>query len=379
MTFWTTQEYAKGPTTSFIWGTWTAQLLAPPPVTPSSASPVFLTAGATGVSVVVTGVSSGGSGFFDAGAGFNAPSASVSGSGVTVTSVTVNSPTQVTLTVDVSGGAATGPRTITVTNPDGQHATSASGLLSVGMPTVDLSLSGSPFAENGGVATVTATPSFASPAAITVGLSFGGTATAGSDYVASAVSIAIPAGASSGIITLTGQDDLVADPGETVIVTAGPYTNATAGAATQVTATITDLSLPVANLALSGSPFDEHGGAATLTVMLSRTSTMPVTVQLAYSGSAPTARYAAPASITVPAGSISASAAIRGVDDGQNEGDQTVVATIVGVTDGAAGASTQVTAVESHDYETAGSPCGIGGIGVLLLAAVGWRRRRSLA
>jgi hypothetical protein len=295
--------------------------------------------------------------------------------------VTVDSPTQATITVDVTAGAATGPRTITFTNPDGQQATSAVSLLSVGVPTVDLSLSGSPFAENGGVATVTATPSFVSPAAITVGLSFGGTATAGSDYVASAASITIPAGAASGSITLTGQDDLVADPGETVVVTAGPYTNASAGTTTQVTATITDLAPPVANLSLSGSPFAEHGGAATLTVTLSRVSTLPVTVQLACTGSAPAARYSAPASITVPAGSVSASAAIHGVDDGQNEDDQTVVATVTGVVNGNAGASTQVTAVEARDFETGGggNGCGLGGIGVLLLAAVGWLRRRSLA
>jgi hypothetical protein len=380
MSFWTTQEYAKGPTSSFLWGTWTARLLAPPPVRPSSASPAFIAPGSTGVAVTITGVTNGALGFFDAGPGHTPPSVSISGTGFTVTSLTVNSPTQATITVDVAGGAAAGPRTVTFTNPDGQQATSSFGLVSIDMPTVDLSLTGSPLAENGGVATVTATASFPAPATIGISLSFGGTATGGSDYLASAVGIIIPPGATTGSITLTGQDDLVADPGETVIVTATPVTNALAGSTTQVTAIITDLVPPSASLAVANSPFDEHGGAATLTATLSRTSTLPVTVQLGYGGTAPSARYVALTAITVPAGSLSTSAAITGRDDATNEDDQTVVVSITGVANGVVGAPSQVTAIESHDFETGGRICGLGGAFGMLLAAVGLlRRRQSLA
>ena len=50
---------------------------------------------------------------------------------------------------------------------------------------MSLSLAGSPLAEAGGVATVTATLSAASAAGVVVTLGFGGTATASVDYIAS--------------------------------------------------------------------------------------------------------------------------------------------------------------------------------------------------
>src|SRR5213079_3189854 len=61
-------------------------------------------------------------------------------------------------------------------------------------PTITLSLSGSPMAEAGGVATVTATLSAPSGQTVTVDLAFSGTATLGSDYTSSGTSIVIPAG-----------------------------------------------------------------------------------------------------------------------------------------------------------------------------------------
>jgi hypothetical protein len=78
------------------------------------------------VDVVVTGTSSNGSGFFDPGAGFpNRLQASVSGTGVTVNSVTFTDPTHITLNLTVANNATLSARTITVTNPDGQPVTSA--------------------------------------------------------------------------------------------------------------------------------------------------------------------------------------------------------------------------------------------------------------
>jgi hypothetical protein len=60
-----------------------------------------------------------GAGFFDPGVGFvNHISAAVTG-GVTVNSVTYNSPSSVTLNISTVG-ATTGAKNVTVTNPDGQ-------------------------------------------------------------------------------------------------------------------------------------------------------------------------------------------------------------------------------------------------------------------
>lgn len=126
MTMWTFQEYANATNS---WGVRVIQLRAPAPVTPSSATPA-VTQGQTNVNVTVTGTSTGGTGFFYAGAGFNPITASVSGTGVTVNSVTFNSPTSVTLNLNVSGSAPVGTRNVTITNPDGQSAT-GNGILTV--------------------------------------------------------------------------------------------------------------------------------------------------------------------------------------------------------------------------------------------------------
>jgi hypothetical protein len=126
MTMWTVQEYCVA-TNSY--GARVAQLKAPPPATPSSTDRSGgLLAGQASINMVVTGTLTAGSGFFDPGPDLAAParpfnhiSASMSG-GVTVNSVTYNSPTQVTLNISTIGATA-GPKSITITNPDGQSAT----------------------------------------------------------------------------------------------------------------------------------------------------------------------------------------------------------------------------------------------------------------
>jgi hypothetical protein len=117
MTLWTLQEYI---TANNRWALRLVRLLAPPPATLSSVSPSTIATGQTNVAVTLTGVSTSGSGFFDPGTGFpSRPTATSSGTGVVVTAVTVNSPTEVTLTLSTVG-AASGTRTLTFTNPDGQ-------------------------------------------------------------------------------------------------------------------------------------------------------------------------------------------------------------------------------------------------------------------
>jgi hypothetical protein len=131
-TFWTFQEYANA---TDSWGVRVIKLKAPPPATPTTASPNPISGGQSSVSVQITGTSSGGSGFFDPGADSGGPgfpnhiSGSVSG-GVTVNSVTFTDPTHVTLSLNTSS-APDGAKDVTITNPDGQSST-ASNLLNVG-------------------------------------------------------------------------------------------------------------------------------------------------------------------------------------------------------------------------------------------------------
>jgi hypothetical protein len=124
MTFWTFQEYANA---TDSWGVRVIKLLAPPPATPSSASPASVPQGSPSVSVTITGTRTNGSGFFDPGPDTGGPGfpnhikTAVDG-GVTVNSVTYTDPTHVTLDLDTTAASA-GGKNVTVINPDGRSAT----------------------------------------------------------------------------------------------------------------------------------------------------------------------------------------------------------------------------------------------------------------
>lgn len=124
-TVWTIQEFVSATDT---WAVRVARLLAPPPAAISTVSPNALIQGATNQNITITGTSTSGSEFYDTDSSYSQRLAASFGAGVTVNSVTFNSPTQMTVNVSVAGNAATGGRTLTVTNPDGQQATLANAL-----------------------------------------------------------------------------------------------------------------------------------------------------------------------------------------------------------------------------------------------------------
>ena len=86
------------------------------------------------------------------------------------------------------------------------------------LPLVTLDLIGRTVAENGGVATVTASLSAAAGQPVTVTLAFGGTAGLGSDYSTSAFQLVIPAGQTSASLLLTGLDDSSGEGNESITV-----------------------------------------------------------------------------------------------------------------------------------------------------------------
>ncbi len=132
MTMWAIQQYCN---TTNSWSEKVIQLKAPPPSNPTTATSV--TAGLPSVNSIVTGTVNSGSGFFDPGFDAGGPgytnhiTATVSG-GVTVNSISFNSPTQVTLNLSTVGSPV-GFKDITITNPDGQSLTGA-GILNVTQP-----------------------------------------------------------------------------------------------------------------------------------------------------------------------------------------------------------------------------------------------------
>ena len=82
-------------------------------------------------------------------------------------------------------------------------------------------------------------------------------------------------------------EDTLDELDETLQVTLSNPTNATLGATTTHTYTITDNDNPPSvTLGLAGSPVAEAAGVATVTATLSTASGQPVTVNLAFSGTA---------------------------------------------------------------------------------------------
>jgi hypothetical protein len=120
MTLWTIQEYASSTNT---WGTRIAKLRAPGPATPVSVNP-RVSPGQASTPVVLTGSTAGGLGFFDPGPGFTRPQVTM-GCGITVSSITVDSPSQASLTLDTTAATGASPCDVTFTNPDGQSASAA--------------------------------------------------------------------------------------------------------------------------------------------------------------------------------------------------------------------------------------------------------------
>ncbi|MEG3921553.1 DUF4347 domain-containing protein, partial [Microcoleus sp. T3_A4] len=149
-------------------------------------------------------------------------------------------------------------------------------------PSVTLGATGSPLAENGGTATLTATLSNPSTQAVTVNLGYAGTATGGgTDYTASSTSISIPAGSTSGTATVTGVNDQIAEGLETVIVDITGVTNGTENGTQQQTLVIADND--TAGITITPTTpltTTEAGGTSTFNVVLNTQPTANVTIPL---------------------------------------------------------------------------------------------------
>ncbi|MCX7003637.1 MAG: hypothetical protein NTV22_10260 [bacterium] len=135
MSMWTIQEYANTPANT--WRTYVAKMLSPAPtlVDPATNAPQSATAFALALT---------GTGFYDPGAGYTNRLVVVltggSPNGISNYNVVYLTPSNVTATFDISGAASPGGRTIVLTNPDGQSANVASGLVVVPEPAAGMGL-----------------------------------------------------------------------------------------------------------------------------------------------------------------------------------------------------------------------------------------------
>ena len=111
-------------------------------------------------------------------------------------------------------------------SPNLQASTTKIDVSTLAQPTVTLGLSGSPLAENGGVATISATLSAVSSQTVTVTIGATGTATgSGTDYNLSSTTITINAGSTTGTANITGVNDAIDESNETVIIDITGVTN----------------------------------------------------------------------------------------------------------------------------------------------------------
>lgn len=172
----------------------------------------------------------------------------VPGVEVTFTAPTGGSLDGTTAITDASGRARMGA-TLGSTPGDHSYTASAVGAGSVTfsatatqevLPTVAFTTANQSVGEGVGTATLTARLSSASTQVVTVPYTVGGTASRPADYSITASPLTIPAGSTTGTITVTVVNDAVVESSETVVVTLGAPTNATLGAITGHTLTITD-------------------------------------------------------------------------------------------------------------------------------------------
>ncbi len=156
--------------------------------------------------------------------------------------------------------------------------------------------------------------------------------------IAFSVTITIPAGSTTGTVTVDPTDDLISEGSETVIA---DITNVTGGngateSGTQTaTVTITDNDAPTVTLTGTTSIAENAAGVATLTATISNVSTTDVTVTIAYTGTAIGTDYTASSiTITIPAGSTTGTVTVDPTVDAVYEGSETVIADITNVTGG---------------------------------------------
>ncbi|MCW0389332.1 hypothetical protein NB722_003871 [Xanthomonas sacchari] len=161
-------------------------------------------------------------------------------------------------------------------------------------PSASIAVSPASVAEDGSANLVyTVTLSQASPSALSIGFSVGGTATSGTDYAAVNSPLVIAAGQTSGTITVDPTPDTTVEPDETVVISLNAGSGYTVGSPSSATGTILNddvvvtispTSLPAATAGTSYSQtLTASGGTAPYGFAIT-TGTLPVGMLLSSAG-----------------------------------------------------------------------------------------------
>lgn len=253
--------------------------------------------------------------------------------------------TTATITIDPTvDGTVEADETVTLTVAAGTGYTvgvpaSATGnILNDDVPSATISVSPANVAEDGAPNLVyTVTLNQASFSALSIGYAIGGTATNGADYATIASPLVIPAGNTTGTITVNPTADATIEANETVILTLNAGAGYTVGVPNSATGTILNDDLP--NLAINDVTANEGNAGITnftFTVSLSAPAGPGgVTFDIATANGSTTAGVDYVASSltgqTIPAGSSTYAFTVQVNGDTANEPSETFFVNVTNV------------------------------------------------
>ncbi|MEB2785090.1 MBG domain-containing protein [Algoriphagus persicinus] len=223
-------------------------------------------------------------------------------------------------------------------------------------PSVTLSLSPASKAENLVTDnTVTATLSNTFTSAVTINLSFSGTASNTTDYTRSGSSIVIPVGELTGTIVINNVNDDIYEGDETVIVDISSVTNGLENGTQQVTYTIVEEdAVPTVTISASPISISEAAETSRITVTLSAVAGVDVTIPLEFTGDAVLATDYnfvddPVSSIIIVPGGTSLSIDLISIPNGIVDGDRDIVVSLGTLTNGTPGAEDEATVTITDD------------------------------
>jgi hypothetical protein len=241
-----------------------------------------------------------------------------------------------TLRVGFSVKAAPGPlrATFSVKDAHGHAGRQIALSLSVTAPrTVTVAATRSAAGEPSTPGTFTVTRTGSTTAPLAVSYTVAGTAAAGLDYAALPGSVTIRAGASSAAIAVKPIDDRAVEPAETVLLTLVARPTYALGSARSATVTIADddtVPATTVTVVATDPTAAEPSNQGVFTATRSGSTTSSLVVSYTVSGTAtPGSDYTAlSGSVTIPAGSSSATIAVTPLADTLTEAAETVIVTL---------------------------------------------------
>jgi hypothetical protein len=194
-----------------------------------------------------------------------------------------------------------------------------------------LQITGGTTVSPGGSATLTISANQAPLQDTQVALSFGGSATAGSDYMVPDPVVTLGAGSTSATVSLTTLTNNVLGPNKYIVVSLSPNPSQySVGSPGSAVVTIGGaMSVPTATLT-SATTYLQKGQPYVVSVGLNQAQSTPLTINLSYGGTAaPGIDYRVPAgTLVIPAGQTSLTVQVPTVTDNLVESDRTLTVSL---------------------------------------------------